>query len=206
MTIFDDTAKALKMSPKDRKCVWATLGDLGLSPDDPEVVRLLVTEYTKTTLNALSADLEQATTKALRAFETAQSQTEASAQARLAARQAELAQTLAQTIATCLEDSLERQTCVKEQHLMITQWGIGPVLVGLGVWLAKLCEGGSAGTYDTLSVRLASYDPWALLAAGPMLFVILRLLIGWTVRNRLIRALLVLPPLDEVRRWRKDRD
>lgn len=90
--------KALKMSPKDRKCVWATLGDLGLSPDDPEVVRLLVTEYTKTTLNALSADLEQATTKALRAFETAQSQTEASAQARLAARQAELAQTLAQTI------------------------------------------------------------------------------------------------------------
>jgi hypothetical protein len=72
--------------------------------------------------------------------------------------------------------------------------------------LAKLWEGGSAGTHDTLSVRLASYDPWALLAAGPMLFVILRLLIGWTVRNRLIRTLLVLPPLDEVRRWRKDRD
>ena len=113
---------------------------------------------------------------------------------------------LGRWFATRLEHSLERQTCVKEQRLMITQWGIGPVLVGLGFWLAKLWEGGSAGTHDTLSVRLASYDPWALLAAGPMLFVILRLLIGWTVRNRLIRALLVLPPLDEVRRWRKDRD
>lgn len=206
MTIFDDTAKALKISAKDRKCVWATLDDLALNPDDPEVVRLLVTEYSKTTLNALSADLEQATTKALRAFETAQSQTEASAQARLAARQAELAQTLAQTIADCLEDSLERQTRVKEKHVIITQWIIGPVLVGLGFWLAKLCEGGSVGTHATLSVWLASYDPWTLLAAGPMLFVILRLLIGWTTRNRLIRALLVLPPLDDVRHWRKDRD
>jgi hypothetical protein len=44
---------------------------MALSPDDPEVVRLLVTEFTRTTLNALSANLEQATTRALNAFETA---------------------------------------------------------------------------------------------------------------------------------------
>jgi hypothetical protein len=87
------------MAPEDRQRVWASLETMALSPDDPEVVRLLVTEFTRTTLNALSANLEQATTRALNAFETAQSQAEATAQARLAARQAELVQTLTRSIA-----------------------------------------------------------------------------------------------------------
>lgn len=206
MTIFHDTATALKMAPEDRQRVWASLETMALSPDDPEVVRLLVTEFTRTTLNALSANLEQATTRALNAFETAQSQAEATAQARLAARQAELAHTLAQTIAACLEDSLERQTRAKEKNVAITQWIIGPVLVLFGVWLAKTWEGWSVGSDGSFSEGLRSYSPWALLGAGTMLFVTLRLIIGWTIGSRLFRALLVLPPLEDVRGWRKYRD
>lgn len=206
MTIFHDTATALKMAPEDRQRVWASLETMALSPDDPEVVRLLVTEFTRTTLNALSANLEQATTRALNAFETAQSQAETTAQARLAARQAELAQTLAQTIADCLEEILERQTRAKEKNVAITQWIIGPVLVLFGVWLAKTWEGWPVGTDGGLSAWLRSYSPLALLGAGPILFLALRLIIGWTTENRLIRALLVLPPLEDVRGWRKHRD
>ncbi|WP_144880578.1 hypothetical protein [Gluconacetobacter diazotrophicus] len=199
MTIFHDTAKALKMAPEDRQRVWAALETMALSPDDPEVVRLLVTEFTRTTLNALSANLEQATTRALNAFETAQSQAEATAQARLAARQAELAQTLTRSIADSLEQTLERQTRAKEKNVAITQWIIGPVLVLFGVWLAKTWEGWSVGSDGNFSEGLCSYSPWALLGAGTMLFVTLRLIIGWTIGSRLFRALLVLPPLEDVR-------
>jgi hypothetical protein len=206
MTIFHDTATALKMAPEDRQRVWASLETMALGPDDPEVVRLLVTEFTRTTLNALSANLEQATTRALNAFETAQSQAEATARSHLAARQAELAQTLTRSIADSLEQALERQTRAKEKNVAITQWTIGPLLAGLGFWWAKICEGEPIGSHDTVSVWLGSYDPWMLLAAGPILFVTLRLIIGWTIGNRLCRALLVLPPLADVRGWRKHRD
>lgn len=68
MTIFNDTADALGVSPDTRTRAWSAVGGAGISPDDPEVVRLLINEHIRATLTSLTGDLETAAGKAIREF------------------------------------------------------------------------------------------------------------------------------------------
>lgn len=206
MTIFGDTAEALGVAPEARNRAWGAVGALNLSPDDPECVRILINEHMRATIEGLVADLDLSASKAIRDFGNAQSQAEGAAQAWLTARNTELAQTLATGIAQNIEQILERRTESKRVIAISTQWLTGVVLFGLGVWTGATASGWlawSAMPTGRVSLLLRSYNPWVLLAAGAAGFMILRLGVAWTATSPLIRWLLALPPLDDVRRWRR---
>lgn len=201
MTIFNDTADALGVAPEARNRAWAAVGAAGISPDDPEVVRLLVNEHVRSTMAALTSDLETAAGKAIREFGDAQAQGEAAASARLATRGTELAQSLSSAIATNVERTLDRRAEAKLNMSLATQWACGAILFSVGYYLGSLSIGYVDVPDDQITRWLQARTPWFLLSAGAVGFLALRLIVAWVASSPLIRFLLCLPPRESIRAW-----
>lgn len=201
MTIFNDTAAALGVAPQTRNRAWLAVGAAGISPDDPEVVRLLVNEHVRATMKALTRDLETAASKAIKEFDDAQARGEAAASARLATRGTELAQSLSSAISANIEGTLDRWAEAKLNIAQTTQWACGAILFGVGAYVGSMGGSYIDAPDDQLTHWLQAWRPWALLSAGAVGFLALRLILAWTASSPLIRFLLCLPPRESVRAW-----
>lgn len=207
MTIFNDTAAALSVDPDARNRAWAAVGASGLSPDDPEVVRLLITEHVTSQIEKLSADLALSAGKAISDFNDAQTRSEAAAQARLETRTTELAQTVSARLAATIEQTLEKRADAKLDNAQTTQWACGAILFGVGLYLGMACEGYVNVPDDQLNRWLQAQSPYFLLLVGTVAFFVIRLAFAWTSNSPVIRFLLALPPRDVTRRWgKRERD
>ncbi|MDN7350009.1 hypothetical protein [Acetobacter senegalensis] len=203
MTIFNDTAEALCVDPDARNRAWAAVGASGLSPDDPEVVRILITEHLNSQIKKLSSDLALSAGKAISDFNDAQTRSEAAAQARLETRTTELAQTVSARIAIAIEQTLEKRADAKLDNAQTTQWACGAILFGVGLYLGMVCEGYVNVPDDQLNRWLQAQSPYFLLLVGTVAFFVIRLVVAWTATSPLIRFILALPPRDAIRGWNK---
>jgi hypothetical protein len=203
MTIFNDTADALGVSPDARNRAWSAVGAAGISPDDPEVVRLLINEHIRATLTSLTGDLETAASKAIREFGDAAAHGEAAAQARLETRTTELAQTISTRLANSIEQTLDKRAEAKLDIATTTQWACGSILFASGLYVGMMSIGYVNVPDDELNRWLQAQAPWFLLFAGTVAFLAIRLVVAWTATCPLIRFILALPPRDVTRRWSK---
>lgn len=201
MTIFKDTAEALGVAPETRDRAWSAVGAAGISPDDPEVVRLLINEHIRATLTSLTGDLEMAASKAIREFGDAAAHGEAAAQARLETHVAELAQTVSAGLANAIEQTLDKRAEARLDIAQTTQWACGVILFAVGLYLGGLGIGYVNVPDDELSRWLQAQAPWFLLLAGTIAFLAVRLVVAWMATSQLVRFLLALPPRDVTRRW-----
>jgi hypothetical protein len=203
MTIFNDTAVALGVSQDTRDRAWSAVGAAGISPDDPEVVRLLINEHIRATLTSLTGDLETAASKAIREFGDAAAHGEAAAQARLETRTTELAQTVSARLATAIEQTLDKRAEAKLDIATTTQWACGVILFAVGLYLGSLGVGYVNVPDDELNRWLQAQAPWFLVFTGTVAFLAVRLVVAWTASSPLIRFILALPPRDVTRHWGK---
>lgn len=206
MTIFNDTAVALGVSQDTRDRAWSAVGAAGISPDDPEVVRLLINEHIRATLTALTGDLETAARKAIREFGDAAAHGEAAAQARLETRTTELAQTVSDRLATAIEQTLDKRAEAKLDIATTTQWACGAILFAVGLYVGTMSMDYVTVHDDQLDRWLQAQAPWFLLFAGTVGFLAVRLVVAWVAVSPLIRFILALPPRDVTRRWGSRRD
>lgn len=200
MTIFNDTAVALGVSQDTRDRAWSAVGAAGISPDDPEVVRLLINEHIRATLTSLTGDLETAASKAIREFGDAAAHGEAAAQARLETRTTELAQTVSARLATAIEQTLDKRAEAKLDIAATTQWACGSILFTVGLYLGALGINYVNVPDDELNRWLQAQMPWFLLSVGTIAFLTVRLIVAWTASSQILRFILALPPRDVTRR------
>lgn len=200
MTIFNDTADALGGSPEARNRAWSAVAAAGISPDDPEVVRLLINEHIRATLTSLTGDLETAASKAIREFSDAAAHGEAAAQARLETRTTELAQTVSARLATTIEQTLDKRAEAKLDIAATTLWACGSILFTVGLYLGALGINYVNVPDDELNRWLHAQMPWFLLSAGTIAFLAVRLIVAWTASSQILRFILALPPRDVTRR------
>lgn len=209
VSIFNRTADALGVSGIVRDRAWAMLGRININPDDPEAIRILVTEHEREIVENLNASLEKTAEKVTDNFGKSQAAAESAAMARLKDSSASLALDVADKISGGVMGALADHAKAAQARATTSQWAVGGVLILIGFWFGKASIDLSSPAFPSLSrfgdvtAWLAGFNPWVLVSAPAAIFMTLRLIAAWTSTSPLVRFLLALPSITDLQRFRR---